>query len=549
MPSIPHARGDEPFKSPPSLKRKEEIEADEIKQRMVFERMLKGIISADDAARELGYEKAYRNDMENERVSFDFDRSLNKYVFNRPTVSASLAKKKRRKSIESYEADYASRFFEILDAKFSEVIDEVEECLHEDDPAEALMNMVREKLEIELGDETEKLSREINSEVYFQELRNKVDVSRHSVSFATGVDFDGHNGEWKVADQTAIDWFVKNDKFFFSKQYSHYMEDLKEVVVNELKGVEKAYSKAVVDRMKEKMGDAFEHPTVKNYYDLVVRNAVNRSRNYARAYKFQRAGIAEMEVVAVIDRKTSAICREMNGRRISTETAVEYVNQTMESPLDELTEKFAWSTPKDVLGFRGKSTVEILEKLNCKLPPYHGRCRTTTVMSVRTRVTNSSGTALNNFKKPALKGLGKKRSLEIRSKNEKRLEEYKGLTIDEWSSKINASQGAQWDRDNLNKHFDDHLNDFAKISTLSFVKTEDEYEKFSKKLLADFNRVFIYMENDGNRLMFYNKEFDSVVIVDSSTNGIVSCYPLRDGMKQKYVSKYMELVNGKEEYN
>gem|GEM_PF-1617914 len=536
------------FNKPPSLKTKEDMEAKEINQRMILERMNKGIISEDDAARELGYKKAYRkNTGGSDTITLDYDRALNKYVFNRPVVS--LSKKKSGKSIRSFEEDYVEQFFEIFDLKCSEVISEIEECVREADPVSAIMKVTREKLQAELKAESKDLAENINSSVYYQELNSKISADSHSLaSFASGMDFEGDNGEWKVTDQAAIDWFIKNDQFFFANQYKHYMNDLKEVVKNELKGVERAYDKKVVNRLREKMGEAFDHPKIRDYYDLVIRNAVNRSRNYARVYKYQRAGIAEMEVVAIIDKKTSRICREMNGRRIKTETAVEYVNKTIQTPLNELTEKFAWPSNDQAMSFKGMSSDEIMGKLKCKLPPYHGRCRTTTVISVSTNIKNSSGTVLNKVQKPKLRNLGGA-GIFLKGQNEERLKEYRNLTPDEMASKINSHRSAQWHEKNLDKHFEKHVNDFDKYGNDITLNTVSEYDQFSRKLLADFNRCFIYRDKMSNRVMFYNKSFNCVVIVDSGTNRIVSCYPLAPGMKEVYSNKYMEIVHEKESYN
>lgn len=85
------------FDPAPSLNQKDEQEAKKIGQGMVIERMDKKIISPDEAARELGYEKAYGESAESapaQFVKFRFDRSKGRYVFTRPSVNVELAKKK-----------------------------------------------------------------------------------------------------------------------------------------------------------------------------------------------------------------------------------------------------------------------------------------------------------------------------------------------------------------------------------------------------------------------------------------------------------------------
>ncbi len=91
------------FRPAPSLKRKDEIETKKIDQDMVYQRMDKGTIDEDTAARELGYDEAYRKDDRHgadgsfSRIEFEYNRGTGRYEFSRPVISISreaLAKKK-----------------------------------------------------------------------------------------------------------------------------------------------------------------------------------------------------------------------------------------------------------------------------------------------------------------------------------------------------------------------------------------------------------------------------------------------------------------------
>jgi hypothetical protein len=104
-----------------------------------------------------------------------------------------------------------------------------------------------------------------------------------------------------------------------------------------------------------------------------------------------RLGIAAVEIVAILDSRTSRICREMNGRRISVRLLVSHVREVMQTPMNELTEKFAWPTPNEVKSYEGLSTDDIMSRISCRMPPYHGRCRTTYVISREVRVSKSGG--------------------------------------------------------------------------------------------------------------------------------------------------------------
>lgn len=517
------------FNSPPSLKAKEEKESAEINQRMIIERMKSGIISEDQAAVELGYESAYKKS-KTDTVSFSYDKDKDKYVFNRPVIATRFKKKSNFLKLEN---DYISEFFEIYDEVCSSIYDNLEDALKKSDPVKAVMSLCEKKLSYELSDKCFDIAEKYNSESYYSQLDDS--SGSGSFSFSNGIDFDGDNGEWKVTDENAIKWFVENDQYFFGRQYEHYTDDLKEVVVNELKGTERAYDKQVVERMKKKMGDVFDNPKVNNYYDLVVRNAVNRSRNYGRVRHYERIGVAEIEVVAVMDKKTSAICREMNGRRIKTQTAVDYVDECVKTPLNELTEKFAWPSSTQTKSFNGMSTDDIMKKIGCKLPPYHGRCRTTTVMGSFTRVKNSSGNVLDKIDFPKMKDLSDKVKKKRQKMVDKRFDDIKNLSKDELASKINSLQTCDWyDESKIPGHFAEHGNEVG-------AKSEKEYIKLSKEYLKNFDRVFIFSSYEKPRINFVNEKEGFYVGVDTFDHRITTFDILRKGKIESFENKFLEL--------
>ncbi|MCL2154054.1 MAG: phage head morphogenesis protein [Leptospirales bacterium] len=365
-------------------------------------------------------------------------------------------------------------------------------------------------------------------------------------SYTLGLGQKWEDDKWKVTDREAIDFLKRHDQYFFGKQFEHYAPEMREIIENELKGIARAYDPKVIKSLKNKMGSEFEHPYIKDYYDLVVRNAVNKSRNFGRTLSYERLGIAELEIVAILDDKTSDICREMNGRRISTSFAAEHVRETLDTPMDELKERFAWPTKSEVSKYAGMSTDDILKNIKVPLPPYHARCRTTTVISMDTKIVTNSGVSLNTKEEPDYKYMSKAEKAKLKELNSNRWEEYKNLSINEWSSKINGLSASLWSEENLDFHWEKHKKDFDKYAKGIKISSKEEYEKFSKKLLTDFNRCFVYNYKDesNRRVMFYNSKNNCVVAVDVYNN-IKTCYPLEDGIKQ-YKNIYMELVHGKE---
>ncbi len=347
-------------------------------------------------------------------------------------------------------------------------------------------------------------------------------------SYKMGLGQEWDDDRWKVEDANALEFFRKHDQHFFGKQFENYSADMRQVVEDEIKGIS-AYTPEVKKRMRDKLGEAFEHPHVKDYYDLCIRNAVNKSRNYGRTFQYERLGIAEVEVVAVLDNKTSRICRAMNGRRISVPMLADYVRETLETPMDELTEKFAWPTNKDADAYSEMSTDQIMSKIKCKLSPYHGRCRTTTVISKNVKVKKAGGGFFSGDVEP-------QREKESRWKRERR-GQIERLTQQERLSKISQqATNAWWDipgeSERLDNHIRDHKDEFS-----------GDYEKISKNILKNYQKVFTFIENKQKKWGFYNEELDGLAIVAEKDGQLRTVYKPKGGL-DAYLKKrtgYLEI--------
>ena len=330
-------------------------------------------------------------------------------------------------------------------------------------------------------------------------------------SYQLGLGRVWEDDKWKVEDKHALDFFVRHDQHFFGKQFEHYSDILRKVVEDELQG-KRAYSKEVVTRVKKALGESFEHPTIKDYYDLCIRNAVNKSRNYGRILQYERLGIATVEIVAILDNKTSTICREMNGRRIEVKILADHVREVLETPMDELKEKFGWPTPEQIRSFEGLSTREIIDKVDCKLPPYHGRCRTTTVISKDITVKKNGG-ILNGIVEDAK---GKE------SKNvKKRRKQVKALDKQELLAKVEQQRtNAFWDIDDsgkrLNEHEKKHGDEFSEFS--------ESYETIAKNVLKNFDRVFTFIEGGRIKWAFYSEVYRGLVLIEERSGKILTMY-------------------------
>ncbi len=152
-----------------------------------------------------------------------------------------------------------------------------------------------------------------------------------------------------------------------------------------------------------------------NYSNVVANAGVQRSRAFAQVTAYQEAGIEFAELIAILDQRTTDICRYLDGQVIRVNSVAEILNQTLEieNP-EEIKNVSPWvSTKKNAEGQpqlvtrNGVVLADILrsgvgnlddngqyrarimgEQLGVDAsigpPPYHGYCRTTMNPVVKT---------------------------------------------------------------------------------------------------------------------------------------------------------------------
>jgi hypothetical protein len=99
----------------------------------------------------------------------------------------------------------------------------------------------------------------------------------------------------------------------------------------------------------------------------------------------EQVGIARVQIIAVMDQKTSHICKALNGKTVELKTVNTYIKEFIS---DDPERAGFWNDRRNpteahatALGFDKMTGDEILSNLGHKAPPYHPRCRTTLVAS------------------------------------------------------------------------------------------------------------------------------------------------------------------------
>ncbi|MBP9890049.1 MAG: hypothetical protein KBF93_27365 [Leptospiraceae bacterium] len=193
--------------------------------------------------------------------------------------------------------------------------------------------------------------------------------------------------------QTAINWFESANRYDYGGVYNDFRDDMGKAIKDIFEGTDS--SQKIIERAvkaKEKLGEIFSTLQVQNRYRLVAENAVNKARNFAQALAYEELGITRYEISAILDQKTSIVCRTLNGKVFETKTAVQYVNEVLATDPNKVVSKFPWPDPKDFPqtedDLRNITPAEInklYNKMSVKLPPYHAFCRTTVIIQQETQ--------------------------------------------------------------------------------------------------------------------------------------------------------------------
>lgn len=153
------------------------------------------------------------------------------------------------------------------------------------------------------------------------------------------------------------------------------------------------------------------------YFQVVSNAMLGRSRSYGQLAGYREGGFQRYKIVAVLDEKTTNICRYMDGKELSVQgglsryeqverarspTAITYEmpwtrERTIKSGDDEgkrelyvvdgkgeetriaVVERSGKGTADDTGDYSSGLTGDALEAAHMGPPPYHGSCRTTTV--------------------------------------------------------------------------------------------------------------------------------------------------------------------------
>jgi len=191
--------------------------------------------------------------------------------------------------------------------------------------------------------------------------------------------------------QEAVDWLVRHDRFWIGKVFPEHVRDsFRDTIVGGLD--EGLGRKAIGRRLRDLMAGTKDAPGKLELYNRVAAASVNRAHNWGGMFSLEEARVEEYVFRAVMDERTSRICRELNGRVFSVPRVMSVVRQTLDGPPSAIESIAPWPTfdadRNDFFVQTGERRAYLKSKSSdwlaehgIALPPLHGSCRSVVVLN------------------------------------------------------------------------------------------------------------------------------------------------------------------------
>ena len=205
---------------------------------------------------------------------------------------------------------------------------------------------------------------------------------------AKGVYGSGISFAWNLSDLKSLKVLDMNTLFWIGDYYPAQIQaGVKETLTAFFEGGSQRHE--VLWDLKLGLEESFNAPltfrgTTHQYWDSLADHTCTKIREIGRVSGYESAGIEKIIVRAMMDNRTSEICRFMNGRVIETRylrRQVEgYLKACLTKDKNKIKNSWKWIPDKKAIEWKekGKSTAYAV-KYGVACPPYHFNCRTVTV--------------------------------------------------------------------------------------------------------------------------------------------------------------------------
>ena len=191
--------------------------------------------------------------------------------------------------------------------------------------------------------------------------------------------------------QEAVDWLVRHDRFWIGKVFQEHVRD--SFRDNIVRGLDEGLGrKAIGKRLRDVMVGTADAPGKLELYNRVAAASVNRAHNWGGMFSLEEAGVEEYVFRAVMDERTSQICKDLNGRVFSVPRVMRVVRQALDGPPSSIESIAPWPTfdterndffiqTGERRAYLGGQSEGWLADHGVALPPLHGNCRSVVVLN------------------------------------------------------------------------------------------------------------------------------------------------------------------------
>jgi SPP1 gp7 family putative phage head morphogenesis protein len=346
-------------------------ETREITDRILYSRRNNGIIDNNTVAKEMGYDKAilskvsdnnlhpvYAIDTEDDVCSHDHV-SLSEY-------HARLSKEDEDslRLVKKLQDDFLSALHIKNKDHVNAALKKIE-SLDSLDKSSEIISIIEKELSVTFPDSVKS---ELETSI--------VKIYKAGGGLPVSVDWES-----KPDTKKLVTFFTKANHFDIGNNFKYYEDEVKEAITDAIKSGDR--NKAL-KQLQKKIPGILNNPKRQQELNDLFRNLTNRTHNFSRTQFFQDAGVKQIEVVAIVDKNTSSICKLMNGKTYDVSQAVAFVDKFTSTPYDDA----FWSKfknpseseiKKNYSDLENLSGNELARRLNAPVPPFHYKCRTVVV--------------------------------------------------------------------------------------------------------------------------------------------------------------------------